>query len=71
MWAKHVGCSSSDVTVFGDNLNDVGMFLSAGRKVAVAIAHPEILDMADDIVQINEEDGVATFIEASMKANKP
>lgn len=71
LWAKHVGCSSADVTVFGDNLNDVGMFLAAGRKVAVANAHPEILDMADDIVQSNEEDGVAAFIEARMKANKP
>jgi Cof subfamily protein (haloacid dehalogenase superfamily) len=64
LWADLVGCTSEDVTVFGDNLNDTGMFLEAGRKVAVANAHPEILLLADEIVESNDEDGVALFIAA-------
>ncbi|KRE59643.1 HAD family hydrolase [Paenibacillus sp. Soil750] len=64
LWAELVGCTSEDVTVFGDNLNDTGMFLEAGRKVAVANAHPEILLLADEIVVSNDEDGVAVYIAA-------
>lgn len=70
LWAKHVGCTPADVTVFGDNLNDVGMFLAAGCKVAVANAHPEIVGMADEIVQSNEEDGVANYIAGRLKENE-
>ena len=62
LWAELVGCSSEDVTVFGDNLNDIGMFLEAGRKVAVANAHPDILLLADEIVASHDEDGVAAYI---------
>ncbi|MNW08813.1 putative phosphatase YwpJ [compost metagenome] len=64
LWAELVGCTSEDVTVFGDNLNDTRMFLEAGRKVAVANAHPEILLLADEIVMSNDEDGVAVYIAA-------
>ncbi len=66
LWVELVGCTSEEVTVFGDNLNDTGMFLEAGRKVAVANAHPEILQMADEIVVSNDEDGVAVYIAACM-----
>nr|WP_275691071.1 HAD hydrolase family protein [Paenibacillus aceris] len=67
LWAKHVGCTSEDITVFGDNLNDVGMFLAAGRKIAVENAHPEILTMADEIILSNDQDGVAAYMEARLK----
>lgn len=66
LWAELVGCSSEEVTVFGDNLNDKGMFLEAGRKVAVANAHPEIMMLADEIAANNDEDGVATYIAACL-----
>lgn len=67
LWAKHVGCTPADITVFGDNLNDIGMFQAAGCKIAVANAHPEILGMADEIVPSNEEDGVANYIAGRLK----
>lgn len=70
LWAKAVGCSPADVTVFGDNLNDVGMFLAGGCKIAVANAHSDILKMADDIVQSNDHDGVANYIEARLNEKK-
>lgn len=67
LWAKHVGCEPGNITVFGDNLNDVGMFLAAGRKVAVENAHSEILGMADEVVSNNDQDGVAAYVEARLK----
>lgn len=66
LWAELVGCTSEEVTVFGDNLNDTGMFLEAGRKVAVANAHPDILLLADEIVASHDEDGVAVYMAAHM-----
>ncbi|NQX58478.1 HAD hydrolase family protein [Paenibacillus qinlingensis] len=70
LWAELVGCASEDVTVFGDNLNDTGMFVEAGRKVAVANAHPEILLLADEIVMSNDEDGVAVYIAACIEGTR-
>jgi Cof subfamily protein (haloacid dehalogenase superfamily) len=67
LWAELVGCSSEEVTVFGDNLNDRGMFLEAGHKVAVANAHPEIIVLADEIIRSNDEDGVSSYIAARVR----
>ncbi|NQX67745.1 HAD-IIB family hydrolase [Paenibacillus alba] len=67
LWAAYVGCAGVDVTVFGDNLNDVGMFLAAGTKVAVANAHPDLLLMADEVISCNDQDGVAAYIAAKSK----
>lgn len=64
LWAELVSCTTEDVTVFGDNLNDTGMFLEAGCKVAVANAHPDLKLLADEVVLSNDEDGVAVYIAA-------
>lgn len=60
-WASLVGCSLSDVTVFGDNLNDIGLFKGAGKRLAVANAHEDLKDMADEVIGSNNEDGVAIY----------
>jgi Cof subfamily protein (haloacid dehalogenase superfamily) len=61
-------CSSlnvlgSEVIAFGDMPNDLPMLRFAGRGVAVANAHPEVLAIADEITASNENDGVAQRIE--------
>ncbi|WP_138754601.1 Cof-type HAD-IIB family hydrolase [Paenibacillus sinopodophylli] len=61
-WAKLVGCKPEDVTVFGDNLNDLGMFETAGAKVAVSNAHPALHELATYVALSNDEDGVAVYI---------
>mgnify|MGYP000929333258 CR=1 FL=1 len=61
-WCKLVGCKPSEVTVFGDNLNDLGMFSKAGKKVAVLNADPVIKEKSDKVIPSNEEDGVANYI---------
>jgi len=52
-WASLVGCLPSDVTVFGDNLNDIGLFRGAGKRIAVANAHQELRSMANEIIGTN------------------
>ena len=62
-WAQYVGCKPEDVIVFGDNLNDTGMFEAAGTRVAVANAHPMLFELATHQTDSNDHDGVALFIE--------
>ena len=61
-WASLVGCDAAEITVFGDNLNDLGLFAAAGQRVAVANAHPDLKAMADRVVASHDEDGVARYI---------
>ena len=62
LWSKLVGCEAADVTVFGDNLNDIGLFKAAGKKIAVANAQPQIIEMADQVIDSNDQDGVAKYV---------
>lgn len=69
-WSKLVGCELDEVTVFGDNLNDLGMFSKAGKRIAVANANLVIKAEADEIIMSNEEDGVAKYICRVMDCEK-
>ena len=52
-----------DVTVFGDSINDIGMFKLAGRAVAVSNALDEVKKFANIILPYsNDEDGVAKYL---------
>lgn len=50
------------VVVFGDNLNDLGMFDHADVSVAVGNALPEVRAAADLVIDANTDDAVARFI---------
>jgi Cof subfamily protein (haloacid dehalogenase superfamily) len=52
-----------DVVAFGDHLNDLPMLAWAGHAVAVANAHPDVIDAADEVTAANDEDGVAIVLE--------
>jgi len=53
----------SDVTVFGDSINDIGIFKLAGTAVAVSNALDEVKAVANIILKrSNDEDGVAHYI---------
>ena len=43
--------------------NDLPMLAWAGRAVAVANAHPEVLALADEVTASNDDDGVALVLE--------
>jgi Cof subfamily protein (haloacid dehalogenase superfamily) len=57
------GVDSQEVIAFGDMPNDVPMLTWAGRAVAMANAHPAVLEIADEVTLSNEEDGVAAYLE--------
>jgi hydroxymethylpyrimidine pyrophosphatase-like HAD family hydrolase len=57
------GVAAGEVIAFGDMPNDVPMLTWAGRAVAVANAHPTVLEIADEVALANDEDGVATYLE--------
>jgi hydroxymethylpyrimidine pyrophosphatase-like HAD family hydrolase len=44
--------------------NDLPMLRWAGRGVAVANAHPDVLACADTVVASNDDDGVAALLES-------
>jgi len=61
--AGRSGISAAEVVAFGDMPNDLPMLAWAGRGIAVANAHPEVLALADEVTASNDEDGVALVLE--------
>ena len=60
---EYLGRDPKDVTVFGDSVNDVGMFKLAGTSVAVANALDEVKAVADVVLpHSNDEDAVAKYL---------
>ncbi len=57
------GITAAEVVAFGDMPNDLPMLSWAGRGVAVANAHPEVLAVADEVTASNDDDGVALVLE--------
>lgn len=56
---------TKDVTVFGDSVNDIGMFKLAGTSVAVSNALNEVKEVADVILpHSNDEDAVAHYLKS-------
>jgi Cof subfamily protein (haloacid dehalogenase superfamily) len=62
-YAAEVGVEAKDAIAFGDMPNDLPMLLWAGRAVAVANAHPEVLEVASEVTASNDDDGVAQVLE--------
>ena len=54
------------VTCFGDNLNDISMFEVCEETYAVENAHVKLKEIAMGIIDSNENDGVAKFIESKV-----
>lgn len=57
------GIASHEVIAFGDMPNDLPMLRWAGRSVAVANAHPDVLAAAGEVTASNDEAGVAAVLE--------
>jgi hydroxymethylpyrimidine pyrophosphatase-like HAD family hydrolase len=60
---EELGIDAGDVIAFGDHLNDLPMLAWAGRAVAVANAHPDVVEIADELTATNDEGGVALVLE--------
>ena len=55
--------AAAEVVAIGDMVNDLSMLHWAGRAVAVANAHTDVLAAADEVIGANDSDGVAEYIE--------
>lgn len=62
-----LGVTAAQVIAFGDMPNDLPMLAWAGRGVAVANAHRDVLAAADEITAANDDDGVARVIETLLR----
>jgi len=61
--SEYMSHELSKITVFGDNLNDLGMFELAGTAVAVKNAQEEVKEAADIVLEYtNDEDAVAKYL---------
>jgi Cof subfamily protein (haloacid dehalogenase superfamily) len=63
------GIGPEEVIAFGDMPNDLPMLRWAGRAVAVANAHPEVLAAADEVTAANDDAGVAQVLERELAAS--
>lgn len=57
-----LGFSPNELTVFGDNANDIKMFKLAGKAIAVNNATQELKSYASEVIGSNEEDSVVKYI---------
>ncbi|WP_369370967.1 HAD family hydrolase [Promicromonospora sp. Populi] len=65
-WCTRLGVDAADVWAFGDMPNDLPMLTWAGRGIAVANAHGDVLARADAVVGHHDADGVAEELAAAL-----
>lgn len=58
-----LGVPPEQVIAFGDFPNDIPLLSWAGRGVAMGNAHPDVIEIADEVTASNDEDGVALVLE--------
>jgi hydroxymethylpyrimidine pyrophosphatase-like HAD family hydrolase len=63
-WCTAEGIDPAEVIAFGDMPNDLPMLRWAGRSFGVANAHPDVLDLVDEVCPSNDVDGVAQVLES-------
>ncbi|WP_282781575.1 MULTISPECIES: HAD family hydrolase [unclassified Nocardia] len=61
--AQRLGVQHATMIAFGDMPNDVPMLRLAGHGVAMANAHQEAKEAANEVAATNNEDGVARILE--------
>ena len=64
------GFDRSQLTVFGDHINDIKMFKQAGAAIAVENADPRLKTHADVVIGSNDSDAVVKYIKKSAKSPK-
>jgi len=69
-YAGELGVDAAQVVAVGDMPNDLPMLAWAGRAVAVANAHPQVVAAADEVTASNDDDGVALLLEAITAARQ-
>jgi Cof subfamily protein (haloacid dehalogenase superfamily) len=68
--SEHLGFTRERTVAFGDGENDVELLEWPAFGVAVANAHPRVLEVADWVCPSAEEEGVARVIEAVLDSRR-
>jgi HAD superfamily hydrolase (TIGR01484 family) len=63
-FATEHGVDAGEAVAFGDMPNDLPMLGWVGRGIAVANAHPLVLEAAHEVTASNDDDGVAIVLES-------
>lgn len=58
-----LGIDAKDMIAFGDDENDYEILKHCGRGIAVANAIPSVKEIANEITESNDDDGVAKYLE--------
>jgi Cof subfamily protein (haloacid dehalogenase superfamily) len=70
--ADRLDRSVGEFTVFGDSINDLGMFEKAGTSIAVKNALDEVKESADIVLpHTNDEDAVARYLTGTGSNDQP
>ena len=64
--AKASGINCEEIVSFGDDYNDMEMLQWCGKGIAVENALKDVKEMADEICDSNQTDGVAKWIEKNI-----
>ena len=59
----YLGKRADDTAAFGDGFNDCSMIDYAGLGVAMGNAQDAVKEVADEITETNDADGVAVVVE--------
>lgn len=63
--SEHLNRPLEEITVFGDSINDIGMFKLAGTSIAVSNALSETKAVADIVLEhSNDDDAVAHYLKS-------
>jgi len=65
---NQLGIGMVEIWCFGDDFNDLGLFQTCGRSIAMGNAVEELKQIASEITDTNDNDGVAVILEKMMKA---
>ena len=60
---KELGLKREEIMTIGDNINDKKMIENAGRGIAMKGSTPEIIKVAKEVTDTNDNDGVAKVLE--------
>ena len=62
----HLKITPEQIAAFGDDFNDIGMLKLCGKGIAMKNAIPEVQQVADEVCESNENDGVGRWIEENL-----
>lgn len=63
---EYCGVDKADTVAFGDSNNDTDMFAAVSKRIAMGNSTKELLELADEVTESVENDGVAVWIENNL-----